>query len=181
MLRGRGGPDAGRGAGGGDAAPATVYKMQEKLVSIGDDFWIEKGNQRAFKVDGKAVRVRDTLKIEDVRGNEVASIQERMVNVRDTMEIERGGRPVAKVKKAMLTPMRERFTIDLTAGGQMEAQGNITDHNYTITQAGQQVAEISKRWFRVRDTYGIEVAPGQDDGLILAVAVVIDQMTSDIG
>ena len=40
---------------------------------------------------------------------------------------------------------------------------------------------MSKRWFRVRDTYGIEVAPEQEDALILAVTVCIDQMTSDAG
>jgi uncharacterized protein YxjI len=43
------------------------------------------------------------------------------------------------------------------------------------------VAEVSKRWFRVRDTYGIEIAPDQEDALILAVTVCIDQMTNDVG
>ena len=38
---------------------------------------------------------------------------------------------------------------------------------------------MSKRWFRVRDTYGIEVAPGENDALILAAAVCIDAMTED--
>ena len=50
----------------------------------------------------------------------------------------------------------------------MEAKGNIVDHEYEIERGGDKVAEVSKRWFRVRDTYGIEIAPGQDDALILA-------------
>ena len=58
----------------------------------------------------------------------------------------------------------------------MEAKGNIVDHEYKIERDGDKVAEVSKRWFRVRDTYGIEVAPGQDDALILAITVCIDQM-----
>jgi uncharacterized protein YxjI len=37
-------------------------------------------------------------------------------------------------------------------------------------------AEVSKRWFRVADTYGVEVAPGQDPVVILAVTVVLDTM-----
>ena len=53
----------------------------------------------------------------------------------------------------------------------MEAKGNIVDHEYKIERGGDSVAEVSKRWFRVRDTYGIEIAPGQDDALILAVTV----------
>ena len=94
-----------------DSVPANVYQMREKMVSIGDDYWIENGaGQRAFKVDGKAFRVRDTLVIEDVAGREVATLKEKMVSVRDVMTIERGGQTLATVKKAMFTPLRERLT-----------------------------------------------------------------------
>jgi uncharacterized protein YxjI len=95
------------------------------------------------------------------------------------MQIERGGKPVATVKKALFTPLRERFSIAVERGEDMEAKGNIVDHEYKIDRGGDRVAEVSKRWFRVRDTYGIEIAPGQDDALILVVTVCIDQMTHD--
>lgn len=163
----------GRGGGGG----ATVYQMREKLVSIGDDFWIEtNAGQRAYKVDGKALRVRDTLTIRDVQGNEVAKLQERMVAIRDTMKIERPGKPEATIKKAMITPLRERYTLQAADVGEIEIQGNILDHEYTFERGGQKIAETSKRWFRVRDTYGVEITPGQDDALILAATVAIDQI-----
>ena len=64
-------------------------------------------------------------------------------------------------------------------GADLEAKGNIVDHEYEIERDGDTVAEVSKRWFRVRDTYGIEVDPGQDASLILAVAVCIDRMSHD--
>jgi len=74
--------------------------------------------------------------------------------------------------------MREKmFSIEVEGADDMEAKGNIVDHEYKIERGGHDVAEVSKRWFRVRDTYGIEVAEGQDDPLLLAVAVCIDQMT----
>jgi uncharacterized protein YxjI len=158
------------------------YKMTEKLVSIGDDFWIENGlGQRAFKVDGKALRVRDTLKIRDLQGNEVAAIQERMLRVKDTMQIERNGRPLATVKKALITPLRGRFSVNVAGGADMDVQGNILGHQFKITQGGREIADVSKKWFRIRDTYSVDIQPGQDDALILAVLVTIDQMTSDIG
>ena len=58
----------------------------------------------------------------------------------------------------------------------MTAQGNILDHEYEIESAGTKVAEVSRRWFRVRDTYGVQIAPGQNTVLLLAVAVCLDQM-----
>ncbi len=169
LLRGRDRDDGG-----------TKYRMREKVFAIGDDFWIENdAGERAFKVDGKALRVRDTLVLEDVSGAELFSIQEKKLHVRDTMEIERGGRTVATVKKALISPVRDRFSIEVEDGDDLEAKGNIVDHEYEIERDGDKVAEVSKRWFRVRDTYGIEVAPEQEDALILAATVCIDQMSSE--
>jgi uncharacterized protein YxjI len=156
----------------------TKYRMREKLFAIGDDFWIEnEAGERVFKVDGKALRVRDTLKLEDPSGAELYTVQEKKLRVRDTMEIERDGHTVATVKKALITPLRDRFSISVEDGEDMEAKGNIVDHEYKIERGGDKAAEVSKRWFRVRDTYGIEIETGQDDALILAVTVCIDQMT----
>ena len=163
-------------------ANVTRYRMQEKLFAIGDDFWIEnEGGQRAFKVNGKVLRVRDTLALESPNGQELYSIQKKMLHVRDTMEIEGGGRKVATVKKALVTPLRDRFSIDVENGEDMEAKGNIVDHEYKIERDGDEIAVVSRRWFRVRDTYGVEITPGQDDALILATVVCIDQMTHDVG
>jgi uncharacterized protein YxjI len=165
----------GRRDGGG-----TKYRMREKLFSIGDDYWIEdEAGERAFKVDGKALRIRRTLVLEDASGAELFKVQEKKLHIRDTMDIERGGQTVARVKKALITPLRERFSVQIEGGEDLEAKGNIVDHEYKIERGGDRVAEVSKRWFRIRDTYGIEIAPGQDDALILAVTVCIDQMTHE--
>ena len=161
-----------------DEVGGTRYRMHEKLFSIGDDFWIEtEGGERAYKVDGKALRIRDTFLLKDASGEELLEIQEKKLSIRDAMRIERDGQTVATVKKALVTPMRQRFAIEFEDGGEMTAKGNIVDHEYEIERDGDTVAEVSKRWFRIRDTYGIEVAPGQNDPLILAAAVCIDQMS----
>ena len=155
----------------------TKYRMREKVFAIGDDFWIENdAGERAFKVDGKALRVRDTLVLEDASGAELFTVQEKKLHIRDTMEIERNGDTVATVKKALISPLRDRFSIEVEDGEDMEAKGNIVDHEYKVERGGEKVAEVSKRWFRIRDTYGIEIAPGQEEALILAVTVCIDQM-----
>jgi uncharacterized protein YxjI len=155
----------------------TKYRMREKLFAIGDDFWVENdAGERAFKVDGKAMRIRKTLVLEDTAGTELFKVQEKKLHIRDTMAIERDGQTVATVKKALITPLRERFSIEVENGEDMEAKGNIVDHEYKIERGGNKVAEVSKRWFRVRDTYGVDIAPGQEEALILAVTVCIDQM-----
>ena len=152
--------------------------MRQRLLSIGDDYWIEgEDGSRAFRVDGKALRLRKTLVLEDAAGREVAKLQERKLSVRDKMEIERDGRSVATVKKA-LVGFRDRFSIDMEGpADDMHAKGNLLDHEYEITRDGDPVAAVSKRWFAVRDTYGVEIAAGEDDALVLAITVCIDAMT----
>jgi uncharacterized protein YxjI len=160
-----------RGGGG------THYRMRQKLVSIGDDYWIEdERDDRVFKVDGKALRVRKTLIFEDAHGTELLKIQERMLRVRDTMEIEDAdGRSVATVKKAVITPLRAADRQGRRRARSVCA-GQHRDHEYAIEDGGTRVAAVSKKWFRVADTYGVEVAPGQDPALLLAITAVLDSM-----
>lgn len=154
--------------------------MAQRLASIGDDFFVQddQGN-RVFRIDGKAVRIRNTLIFQDMNNRELCKIQQRMLRVKDTMEIEGpNGESLAHVKKALITPLRDRYEVRIANGRTLDVQGNILDHEFHITDGRTTVAEISKRWFRVRDSYGVEIAPGQNDVLILAAAVCIDQMSN---
>jgi len=166
----------GRPGGGG-----SHYQMRQKMVAIGDDFWIEnEQGQKVFKVDGKALRVRQTLIFEDAHGTELYKIQERMLRIKDSMEVEDAhGQQVAMVKKALITPIRERWVVKIKGGPDLEVQGNILDHEYSIGEGRDKIAEVSKKWFRLRDTYGVAIDPGQDDALILAVTVCIDEMAHE--
>ena len=159
-----------------DGRPPRRFQMREKLMSIGDDYWIEdEAGHRAFKVDGKAMHFRDTFILEDSNGHEVAKIQERKLTLRDTMEIERP-QGNAHVRKRLLG-IRDHFTIDLDDGPDLEAHGKVTDHEYTVERDGDTIAKVSKKWFRVRESYGIEIEAGEDVGLMLAIAVCLDAMS----
>jgi uncharacterized protein YxjI len=178
MLRGRRAERREERRGGDDR---VHYRMRQRLVSIGDDFWIETDDgQRAYKVDGKALRMRTTLKFEDPGGRELARIQERVARVRDSMEIEDAdGNRLAMVKKALVSPLRDRWTVTIGDGPDLEIQGNVLDHEYTFSDGGTPVATVSKKWFRVADSYGVEIAPDQEPVVVLAATVVVDMMAND--
>ena len=151
------------------------FIMREKLLAIGDDFWIEDDEgHRVFKVNGKAVRARETFILEDTNGNEVSKIQEKKLSVRDKMTIERGTTRATVHKR--LIGIRDHYVIEVDDGEDLKAHGNIVDHEYEIERDGEKVAEVSKKWFRIRDTYGVQLAQGQDVPLILAISVCVDQM-----
>jgi uncharacterized protein YxjI len=163
---------------GGDGPGPNVFRMHQQMMSIGDDYWIENGaGQRAFKVDGKALRLHKTLILEDPSGRELYRIQHKIVTIKDTWTIEDASGDVATVKKALFTPLHERYDIELRGGRAWHAKGNIVDHEYEIEGPDGTVARVGKKWFHIRDTYGVSIEPGNDEAIVLAVAVVIDQIS----
>ena len=151
------------------------YLMKEKLFSFGDDFRIQDENGRdVFFVDGKALSIRDKLSFQDMQGNELAFIKQKLLSWSPTYEIYRKGELYATVKKELFTFLRCRFCVDVPGPNDLEAAGDFMEHDYTFTRNGEDVAYVSKKWFSLSDSYGVEVVEGEDDVLILASTVVID-------
>jgi len=162
----------------GSTAGSTRYQLRQRLVSIGDDFRItDQHGNLAYIVDGKALRLRSTLRFLAPDGTELYRIQEKVLRVRDSMSVQRpDGTVAARVHNALLTPLRDRWTIDVPGGDALHATGNIVNHEYRIRRGDTTVASVSRRWFRVRDTYGVEIGAAEDAALLLTVVVVIDMM-----
>ncbi len=154
------------------------YTMRQDLFSFGDDYTIKNEEGReVYKVDGKAFTLlREKLAFEDMAGKELAFIRERLISLTDSYEILRDGKQAAVVKKDLINVFRCGFTVDVPGPDDLDAQGNLLDHEYTFKRGSRVVATVSKKWFTIRDTYGVEVADGEDAVLILASAVVIDQI-----
>jgi uncharacterized protein YxjI len=140
------------------------FVMREKMFAIGDDFWIEdEDGDKVYKANGKALRVRKTFILEDRDGNERAHVQDRIAHV------------LATVHKRIVG-IRDRFTIELEEGGELSAKGNVLEHNFEIKRDDDVIANVSKKWVRVRETYGVEIAPGEDETFLLACVVAIDAL-----
>jgi len=165
----------------GRGGSATRYKMKEKLFSFGDDFWIEdETGQRAFKVNGKLFAVRDSLDLEDARGKTLVKVRSKLLTIRGQIKLDRDDAPGAVVKKDLINIVRDHMVMEMDNGVHIDIRGNLLDHEYDFTRGRDKVAEVSKKWFRLRDTYGVQIQPGEDDVLFLAATVAVDQLFHDI-
>ena len=150
--------------------------MREKLLSVGDDSWVEdESGNKIYKVNGKKLHIQETFVLEDHAGNEVLHLQARDLRLRGVMKIERGGNTVATVTKKVIG-IRDRFSIDLEDGADLDAKGNVLDHEYEVKRDGDVVATISKKWVRVRESYGIEIGADEDVPLMVAITVAIQSL-----
>lgn len=156
------------------------YKMRQRMFSIGEDFTIEdESGNPAFEVDGKFMTLRETFELKDRQGDVVATIRGKLISLRAKMDVFRGDEIVATITKALFAPFGDKFQVELAGGNALRVDGDLFDHEYTLRRDGTAVAQVSKRWFTFTDTYGIDIAPGEDDPLILAIAVALDEMSHD--
>jgi len=152
-----------------------MYVIRERLFRLGEDSDItDEAGLPVLHVDGKVLSLHNRLILRDPAGREAGQVHRKLAALRPTYEITIDGKDVAEVRKHLFTAFQERFTIDVVGGGDMEITGDLFSHEFTIERDGQTVATISKRWLTVTASYGVEVAPGEDDVLILASVLALD-------
>jgi uncharacterized protein YxjI len=152
-----------------------MYVIREKFFHIGDDFDVlDEHGDKVYHVDGKVFSMRNKLVIEDLHGDELASVHRHLIALRPTYEIRIGGETAAEVKKKLFTPFHDKFTIDVPGDDDLEMKGDLLDHEYEITLGGDEVASVSKRWLAMRETYAVKVADGIEPLLIIGAVLALD-------
>lgn len=152
-----------------------MYVIRERLFRMGEDSDItDEAGQPVLHVDGKVMSLRGRLVLSDPAGREVGQVQRKLAALRPAYEITIDSKDVAEVRKHLFTPFGERFTIDVRGAGDMEIHGDLFSHEFTIERDGHTVAAVSKRWLTMTTSYAVDVAPGEDDVLILASVLALD-------
>lgn len=160
---------------------ATRYKMKERMFTIGDDFWIEdEHGNRVYKVNGKVLALADSLDFEDAHGKVLVKMRGKVITIRGQIKLDRPDGKDAVVKKDLINIVRDHLTLSIQGEPECDIRGNLFDHEYEIYRGRDKIAEVSKKWFRLSDTYGVQIEPGADDVLLLAATVAVDQLCHDI-
>ncbi|MFF4181819.1 LURP-one-related/scramblase family protein [Streptomyces sp. NPDC001691] len=154
------------------------YLVRDKIFAIGDDYWIDTEDGRhAFLADGKALRMRDTLELKDPSGRVLITLREKMFSLRDAMTIERDDQILAKVRRKRLSLLRNHYRVSLVEGTELDVTGKILDREFTVEYDGELLAHVSRKWFRVRETYAVNVVrEDADAALLLAVVICVIRM-----
>ncbi|MFF8843314.1 LURP-one-related/scramblase family protein [Streptomyces sp. NPDC015127] len=154
------------------------YLVRDKIFAIGDDYWIDDEHGRhAFLVDGKALRLRDTLELKDPSGYVLVTLRQKLLSLRGAMTIERDGAVLATIRRKRLSLLRNHYRVTLAEGTELDVSGRILDREFAVEYEGELLAHISRRWLTLRDTYGVDVVrEDADAALLIAVAVCVIRM-----
>lgn len=150
------------------------YMLKENLWAVGDDYVIaDEAGTAVFQVDGRAFSWGDKLFFRDADGNELAYIEQTLMSMLPTYEIYRKGVPFAKVVKEF-SWVKEEFVLDVPGPNDYTISGSFWQHEFVFQRGGAKVATVSRQFWSLADTYGIDIIDGEDDVAILSTAVVID-------
>lgn len=151
------------------------FQVRDRLLGFGEDYWIEdERGDKAFLVDGKAMRLRDTFELKDTQGRVLIDIHQKMLAIRDTMVIERDGQALATIKRKRLSLLRNHYRVSLADGSELDVSGKILDREFAVEYDGELLAVVSRRWLHVRETYGVDIVRDDaDPALLIAVAVCV--------
>ncbi|MFD9405734.1 LURP-one-related/scramblase family protein [Streptomyces sp. NPDC059989] len=154
------------------------YLVRDKMLAIGDDYWIEDEEGRhAFLVDGKALRFRDTLELKDPDGRILITLREKLFGFRDAMTLERDELRLAVIRRKRLSLLRNHYRVTLVEGTELDVSGRILDREFKVEYEGELLALISRQWYRIRETYAVDVIRDDADAaLLIAVAVCVIRM-----
>jgi uncharacterized protein YxjI len=154
------------------------YQMRQKLFSLRDQFRIRDAEGTSiYVVKGRLISIRDRLSFEDTNGQQLLDIRQKLVSWRPQYRLYSQGRLCAIVQKRLLSVLGSRFVISIKGEPNLLAKGNFLDYEYRFLRGRQQVAQVSKRWFTLADSYGVQVDEESVGGLlILACAVIIDMI-----
>ncbi|MFD3805153.1 LURP-one-related/scramblase family protein [Streptomyces sp. NPDC058611] len=154
------------------------YLVRDKLLALGDDYWIEDEDGRhAFLVDGKALRVKDKLELKDPDGQILITLREKLFSFRDAMTLERDEERLAVIRRKRFSLLRNHFRVTLVEGTELDVSGRILDREFKVEYDGELLALISRQWYRVRETYAVNVIrEDADAALLIAVAVCVIRM-----
>ena len=157
------------------------FILKERIFSLRESYYIRnEAGENVLEVTGRLLGIRDKLTLRDVGGNVVATITSHLIALRPTYTINRPGQPDATVKKDFINILREGFSVDMAGGlPDLRIQGNILEHNYTISRQGVTLAEVSKKWISLRDSYVVDIADGEEAILLLACAIVVDRISHE--
>jgi uncharacterized protein YxjI len=151
------------------------YTVREKFFTVkGDNDISDEAGQPVFRVQGKLFSARSVMTIRDIAGQELARVQRKLFAVLPRYEVALTGGEVTTVRRRLSSPLKPKWTIDTPGQGSMILTGDLPGYNFTMEREGMRVASISKEWVTLRAVYGVDIAPGENDVLLMGIVLVLE-------
>lgn len=154
------------------------FIVKQKILSFSDSFVIyDEDESPVYKVIGKLFAFGDQLTIYDMNDEEQIYIKQKIFKLMPQYHFFKQGRKIAVIKQKF-TFLKPKFNIESDLGS-FKIEGNLLSYNFKILKDNAVIARVDKAFFAIRDMYAVDIAPGEDEGFLLALCIIIDQTLHD--
>ncbi|MFX0057555.1 MAG: LURP-one-related/scramblase family protein [Candidatus Hodarchaeota archaeon] len=167
-----------------EIAKQREFLLKEKLLSFRDKVKVmtpDKEELGYFK--GKLIKIGNTYRLYNIddesETNALLTVHEKVVSMRSTYTFYKGGEQVddkfiGKLKRKIVSIKPSYWFEDPNETRLFTMKGNIWQLKYKILYQEKEVAEISKKLFRIKGTYGIKMRSDiTDEMAILILGIVV--------
>ncbi|MEI6887309.1 MAG: LURP-one-related family protein [bacterium] len=147
--------------------------LQQKVFSFTTQFSIkdEIGNDKYF-VKGELISLGKRLHLLNASNQEIALVAQQLLTFLPKFKVFVNNFEVAEIVKEF-TILKPKYKIN---GLNWTIDGDFFGHDYQILNGGSPIVSIHKKWMSWGDSYEVEIVPGTDEIMALAVVLAIDSV-----
>ncbi|MFX1568371.1 MAG: LURP-one-related/scramblase family protein [Promethearchaeota archaeon] len=163
-----------------DLRKQREFLLQEKLMSFKDKVKVmtpEREELGYFK--GKLIKIGNTYRLRDLNDKTLITVHEKVVSMRSTYKFYEGEEEneeklFGRLKRKLVSVKPNYWFENASEEKIFTMKGNIWALKYKIIKDGKEIAEISKKLFKIKGTYGVKINPDiSDDMAMLILGIVV--------
>lgn len=156
-----------------------ILKMKEKVFTLRANFSIKDENDMdVFFVKGKFLSFGHKATLMDSNEKELMYIEQKVLTFLPEYHVFDENHDEIGMLKKKLTFFKPSYYITSNFG-EYEISGDVWSHAFTISKNGKVCAEVSKKWFSLSDTYGMDIKDDENVPFLIAMIIAIDFIMDD--
>lgn len=150
----------------------TLY-IKQKFMALSEKFTVLNEQQETvYFAQGSFMQIPKTFTIENANRQEVAFIKKKVISLFPTFEVDIQGQQVLVIRKEF-SLFKAKYQIE---GQGISVVGDWWDMDFSVYKEGRLVGEVHQQWFKVRDTYEIQIIDEAYEIVLLAIVIAIDRV-----
>ncbi len=166
-----------------DLKKCREFLLQEKMFSIRDKVRVMDSSKKIIGTfTSKLISIGKNYRLTSAKNEDkvILTVKEKAISLKSTYSFFKGDKDddklIGKLKKKLVSIKPKYWFEDPDGNKIFSMKGNLWKLKYTISLEDKQIAEISKKFFKIKDTYGVRIDPDLDDDsamLVLGIVVMI--------
>lgn len=155
-----------------------LFQLKTKWLRYSQYEILDEKGEPVYLVKGKFWKLGHNLEFSKADGTQIGSIRSgSLPQLNREYEIFLGEKRFATFKRtdSWFKPiLKSNFQLEIPGKEPYSINGSFLNHEYSFERKDRTMATVSRKFFTLAETYGVEIEKGEDDVAILTSVIAID-------